>query len=199
MKKIVLIEDRPQRLKQFLDNKQIDELKESCTYPSEIIGTIKETLNNRDIPDNLKETDLVLFHRSALKDSGLETLIDHCEQNNIDLILFSGGVSQPTYDNREQYQTLIINSGDLYSNRLNNFLKKYTKGKITNLLEILYGEHWQLSILLLIRHFKLIMKDEEEEFRKEEINTNFIEKLSEIVTINGENIDSDINKIIEKI
>jgi hypothetical protein len=155
MKKILLLEDRQERQLQFLPNHEED-LKELESLPHlEMIKGqaftkfIEELAAEADL-SKLLNYDLLIFHRSAIAKKGLVSKInEYVQKNKKSLIYFSGGITQNVYSQLD-YPFLLINSKDLYSNRLILFLRKFSTENI-KLLWILYGDNWQLTYLLKYR------------------------------------------------
>jgi len=197
MKKIILIEDRLERQKQFMSETQIKELSTLIELDLKTLGrAIIEDINDSKISLSLEKSDLLIFHRSVLNNKGIQTLFDYCQKNKKDLILFSGGISQVTY-NGEKFQFLVINSKDFYNDNLIKFLQEYKKGEIQSLLELIYGEKWKLTALLQYRHFKFIMDNELDVREQERIKTNHLERYRNILNEDIEDINKRINSIIE--
>jgi hypothetical protein len=170
MKQVLFIEDRPKRQVQFLPNgeddlKKIKEIKGVDLKKEEECKEIFESVNNGDT-NEIEGYDLLLFHRSALKQKGLNTLREYCKENYTPLILFSGGVSQFNFQN-EEFPFLILNSKDFYSPRLIEFLENFVNDQVENIPELL-GDNWKLSFLMKYRN--LLFIDEEKGEREEEID-----------------------------
>lgn len=197
MKKIILIEDRLERQKQFMSETQIKELSTLIELDLRNLGrAIIEDINDSKISLSLEESDLLIFHRSVLNNKGIQTLFDYCQKNKKDLILFSGGISQVTY-NGEKFQFLVINSKNFYNDNLIQFINEYKKGEVQSLLQLIYGEKWKLAALLQYRHFKFIM-DNELDFREQErIKANHLDRCMDILNEDFGDLDKRINTIIE--
>jgi len=189
MKKIVLIEDRLDRQKQFLEEKEIIELNKIIVYID-----IRITINqvNEKNSENLKDIDLIIFHRSAIDKKGLSFLTEFCNKNDTDLILFTGSISQVSFFTNIS-QVLLINSKDLYSSKLLPFLKNYEKNS-SNLLELVYGDNWKLTYLLKLRHYTNVFNEENDEDTKD-ILENKINIIKGIISFD-KNID-ELDKVIE--
>ena len=99
MKKILLLEDRPGRQMQYLDPEKIKKLKTTkdlkillgndCRY-------MIDKLNHAD-DSELNDFTLIIIHRSALSNVGIDTVTNHCKVNNKYLVFFSGGISQSLF------------------------------------------------------------------------------------------------------
>jgi hypothetical protein len=159
-KKIILIENRPTRQKIYLPNQEKDQEvlmgMESLSHYVNDTKTINEFLKNKNF-NFLLDYDLIMIHRSFLNEiSGgalVNELIRFCERYQKDLIYFSGGISSSSFIKQDDFNFLLINSKDFYSN-LVSFLNNYKDGLVENLLELRYGKSWKLSYLLRLREFE---------------------------------------------
>ncbi|SIQ92716.1 hypothetical protein [Maribacter ulvicola] len=195
MKKILLIEDRPGRQAQFFNNDEITYLN-SLNYlnmPSE--DKCREWLNvlNSKEQNGFNTYNLVIVHKSSLKPIGLSNLRELCKKNQIDLILFSGGLSQVLYQTME-FKSLSINSSNLYTDRLKEFLENYSNGLIVSLLELVYGDQWKLEVLLRYRQLKTRYDAEPNNEVKFELEDQ-ISTLGQTIKDEIKNIDNSIDKI----
>lgn len=199
MNEIILIEDRPGRQRQFLTEKQFGML---CEKPylnmpqEEICRTLIDEINSNNTSSLLKYS-LVMIHRSSLDRNGLKAIDDLCNVQKIDLILFSGGLSQLIYA-REKYQSLSLNSKEFYNNHLISFLDKYSQEKTTSLLELVYQSNWKLELLMRCRLLKTKEMFEEDEF-VQVILEEEIKQIEKITGISSDSVNSEINKIITTI
>jgi hypothetical protein len=144
MKKVILIEDRPNRQVDFLKriNKDLDEisiLENICGF--EKFNHYKEILSSGSL-NELDKYQVIIFHRSALSGSERLRLIDFSRKNAKTLVLFSGGISSVTLQKLGAGTLLTINSKDLYSYSLINYLKS----KELNVLELAFGENWKINL-----------------------------------------------------
>lgn len=199
MNEIILIEDRPGRQRQFLTDKQFGMLceKSYLSMPQEeICRALIDEINSNNTSSLLRYS-LVIIHRSSLARSGLKALDDLCKTQKIDLILFSGGLSQLTYV-REKYQSLSLNSKEFYNNYLTNFLDKYSNEKTISLLELVYQSNWKLGLLLRHRLLKTKEMFEEDEF-VQVILEEEMKQIEKITGISSDSVGSEINKIITSI
>ena len=203
MKKILFIEDRPARQSQFLNSEQIKELKElnNLEMPqedkcSEWISDINK--KNKEV--DLSDYNLIIIHRSSLNQDGLKNLYSSCEKKKIDLILFSGGLSQITYQN-EKFEILSINSKDFYSERLLPFIKKYIDNKTNSLPELIYGDRWEIALLLQYRLLKTKYELEEEGVVKIRLEDelNNLKKSCGLEELEEKVEDEIVNKKIDKL
>lgn len=196
MNEIILIEDRPGRQRQFLTDKQFGMLceKSYLNMPQEeICRTLIDEINSNNTSSLLRYS-LVMIHRSSLDRNGLKAIDDLCNVQKIDLILFSGGLSQLIYA-REKYQSLSLNSKEFYNNHLISFLDKYSQEKTTSLLELVYQSNWKLELLMRYRLLKTKEMFEEDEF-VQVILEEEIKLIEKITGISSDSINSEINKII---
>ena len=199
MNEIILIEDRPGRQRQFLTEKQFGMLceKSYLNMPQEeICRTLIDEINSNNTSSLLKYS-LVMIHRSSLDRNGLKAIEDLCNVQKIDLILFSGGLSQLIYA-REKYQSLSLNSKEFYNNHLISFLEKYSQEKTTSLLELVYQSNWKLELLMRYRLLKTKEMFEEDEF-VQVILEEEIKQIEKITGISSDSVNSEINKIITTI
>lgn len=199
MNEIILIEDRPGRQKQFLTDKQFGILceKSYLNMPQEeICKTLIDEINSNNTSSLLKYS-LVMIHRSSLDRNGLKAIDDLCNVQKIDLILFSGGLSQLIYA-REKYQSLSLNSKEFYHNHLISFLDKYSQEKTTSLLELVYQSNWKLELLMRYRILKTKEMFEEDEF-VQVILEEEIKQIEKITGISSDSVNTEINKIITTI
>ena len=141
MKKILLIEDRLERQKLFMDDTKID-----LTSYSDILDNITdnkykillEQLKNDTFNFDAYET--IISHKSAFHDDNrsiLNKIKNHCKFGEKQLVLFSGGITANYYDNAE-YEFMELNSKIFYSNNLKLFLEDARKNK-PNLLILSFG------------------------------------------------------------
>lgn len=202
MKQVLFLEDRPERQRIFLPNKakDVDELSKIDELIMPVFDDCKKNISSinleeYEIGNNIS---LIIIHKTSLSTQGLHYINSICEKNNIDLILFSGGIDQMIYNN-EKNNVLELNSSDFYTNRLIPFLKKYIKENHTNLLELV-NPNWQISYWFLLRQLQHTVEVEQgnAEIDDDRIN-NLKNKINNIVNILE--IDSNLNeiKIDEKI
>ena len=198
MKKILLIEDRPARQSQFLNPEQIEKLKElnNLEMPQEDkCSTWISNINSQEV--DLSDYNLIMIHRSSLDQGGLKNLYSSCEKKKIDLILFSGGHSQITYQN-EKIEILSLNSKDFYSEQLLPFIKKYIDNKTNSLLELIYGDKWEIAQLLQYRLFKTKYELEENDEVKIRLEDE-LNNLKKSCGLEEEVEDETVNKKIDKL
>jgi len=189
MKNILLIEDRPERKKQFLESSEIKTL---SNYPflKEVsfqeLNIIKQELLSNEKPF-LNDYDLIMTHKSALTFAEQDSLVTLKSS-----VFFSGGISQSFYSENPN-PVLHINSKEFYSNNLIEFLTNIQNNNEIELLILQFGQKWKLNLLLNLRD-KLTQKiysKISEEIYPEDFDELFTEKL---MTLNWE---SDTRKEIE--
>ncbi len=113
-KKILLIEDRPGRQAQFLNNEEINSLKILDCLNMPLKDKCREWINYINSNDftSVDSHDLVIVHKSSLKTKGLNNLREVCKRDKVELILFSGGLTQVLYQ-KVEFPSLSINSSVL--------------------------------------------------------------------------------------
>lgn len=192
IKKILLIEDRPGRQAQYLNDEQIYILNnlDYLDVPKEdqCRGWLND-INSNNL-SSLCSYRLIIIHKSSLKSKGLNNLREICKKEKIDLILFSGGLSQVVYQEKE-FQSLSINSSVLYTEKLKNFLENYSIGLTGRLLELAYGEQWRLEIMLRYRLLRTRYKAE--------LNNEVKFELEDELSILGQTIQQDIKNLDNEI
>lgn len=152
MKKILLIEDRQERQKKFLNYTNID-LKAYSDMIENIIGgaydNLYESLKNGKI--NFDNYSMVIAHKSAFNGDTQEILYGiekECKKRAIPLVLFSGGITANYYEEEKNFKKLELNSKDFYSQNLQLFLNNYRENGKIELLMLSYGKRWKLDIVL---------------------------------------------------
>jgi hypothetical protein len=144
MKKVILIEDRPNRQIDFVKeiNKSLNEisiLENICGF--EKFNLFKEILSSSHLTE-FDKYEVIIIHRSALSSTERLRLIDFARKNSKVLVLFSGGISSISLQKLGNGNLLTINSKDLYSNSLINFLNN----NATNILELAFGVNWKINL-----------------------------------------------------
>jgi hypothetical protein len=179
--KILFLEDRPSRQKLFLpyNEKDVEKLHSITDVfmpeSNECLDIIAKINNGYyQFGENLK---LIIVHKSALKTTGLENINQFCKEKKVDLVCFSGGTNQLTY-NHDDYEFVNLNSTDLYTKRLIPFLEDVIAEKSETLLE-LTNKNWQLSYLFLARQIIGSLDLESDD----DVKFNFQERLEELKTI----------------
>ena len=144
MKKVILIEDRPNRQIDFTkkisrDLNEISTLENICGF--EKFNLYKKILSSSSL-DELDKYEVIIIHRSALSGTERLKLIDFARRNSKTLVLFSGGISSVSLQKLDAGTLLTINSKDLYSRSLINYLDR---GDL-NILELAFGENWKINL-----------------------------------------------------
>lgn len=199
--KILFLEDRPSRQKQFLPNKEKDV--EKIKAMSEIFmpeavecKIIISQINNESYQFEDSKLQLIIVHKSALDTKGLTYLNIICREKIVKLVCFSGGTSQVIYNN-DDFEFLNLNSSDFYTERLIPFLEKVVAGEENNLLEITNAQ-WKLSYMLLARQILESINLEEDEDSKLRLESK-LEQIRKLVNIdNIGHLSKEITKNILK-
>ncbi len=199
--KVLFLEDRPDRQKLFLPNKEKDVIELSqiseINLPKEnVCKEILEQINvGRFVPD--EKLKLIIVHRSALKSSGISYLNGIGKNTKIKLIYFSGGISQTTYFN-DSFEQININSSDFYSDLLIPFLKRFIEDENTNLLEV-YNKNWKLSYLLLYRQIKSNLEIETDDVGANSPKRIFERRIKNLEKILGNELTNQIDLNIDNL
>jgi len=207
MKKILLVEDIPQRQSNFLEKQGIDLL----PFSERLINCAEEqyhSLIDEIIENKIDWTQYstIIIHRSGFE-TQREILKDICQENLIKLVFFSGGISSTFYTDKP-YEFLQLNSKDLYTQNLKLFLESNED----NLLELAYGDKWEINILLnKLEKINKFIEDNKLNGNQEKvlysdfsikINIDLLKKLIEDLPIEDGMITiivTDIEKISKKI
>ena len=170
MKKILLIEDKPERQKYFLDEVNMDLSKYTDKVDNKIDDAYKkmekslvdikmdtekfkyDNVSENDEPENILENYTVIcVHSSAFDDdrvSIFDRLEKHCEDKGIPLIVFSGANDNDSYTvKNRKLKILNLKEKTFYSKNLEIFLNDYD-GVSPNVLMLSYGMHWKTSVYL---------------------------------------------------
>ena len=153
MNKIILIEDRPERMNIFLDSikdKSFGRYSFFYIVTGSEFDKVKNIISNPDQTEQyFREYSVIICHRSAFGEDVRINLQNHCREKKKPLVLFSGSISQSFFQVL-QNPLLSLNSKTLYSNNLFLFLDECSKGNI-ELMILQYGDNWQINLLLTIR------------------------------------------------
>ena len=138
-KEILIVDDRPKRPSLHLDTEELDELRS--------LVTMSETLEVED----LEQYDLIAIHRSYVINKGLGDQLDNLiKKNGLYVILFSGGIGQPTITSNGHLA--IIGSDLFYSKNLIDFCKDLSGTDSIQLYKLVYGvKKWQLPLYSRLR------------------------------------------------
>lgn len=172
MKKILLIEDRIERLDKYIETTGFDIKTLDVLEQRESLGDV-----------DLGEYSMIITHRSAYGDNDqniLDFLKKHCEETNTKLVFFSGGISS-TFYSKSKFEFLLLNSQAFYSDNLQLFLNDAVKNEEPNLLLLGYGENWKINIILnTLEKINLFISDNE---GKEIIKFNNFKTVTKIENI----------------
>lgn len=208
MRKILLLEDRPERQRMFLPNGENDVsvLRNMQDIVMPELEYCKTTISNINSNKNfiIEEISLIVLHESSLTTQGLRFLNKICKENKIGAILFSGGISQTAFNN-EDYDMLYVNSSDLYTERFISFLEKYINDISTHLLELV-NPNWRISYWFLLRQLLNTKEIEEKsnnpDFDRIDVLEDKIENAFKILEIDSSKFNShtdSLNKEIKKL
>lgn len=144
--KALLIEDRIQRQQNQLGDKLVDLF--NISFLTNISGgqnfnDIWDKLNNKEY-SVLDEYDVIMLHRSAFDTNTRNGLIEYLKKTDKKVVFFSGGISSCQSNKIENLDFLLINVNEFYSENLFLFLNNNAQ----NLLELAFGNKWQISILM---------------------------------------------------
>lgn len=184
--KIVLIEDRTERQRRLLSpfGLTVNDLLQKEGLDAGEFRIYLDSLENEKM-EIFDEYDLIMGHKTALG-SNSSRLIEYCEKERKDLILFSGGVSSSTFLSMNKKQSddkecayLQVSDVQFYSKHLIPFIEKYLKGDFESLIEIKEGENWRKGYLMRYRELLALEEaDQREKHLKETINLEGILKFS---------------------
>ena len=201
--KIIFLEDRPDRQKQFLPNKSedVEKLKniDGLFLPDvNECKKIVEQINNQNYII-ASETRLIFVHRSIIKNMGISYLNNQCKSKKIKLVYYSGGIRQSIFNN-DGFEQLNLNSSDLYSDLLIPFCEKFIKESNTSLLEVFHKD-WKLTYLMLYRQLvKNADLTKEEGNNPDSYEFQLKQRIQRIELVIGtkdiEDIERQINKLI---
>lgn len=149
MRKILLIEDRSHRQKDFLRLSNINLNDYTDILDNKIDNKYEEFI--KDIQNDsfdLSIYDVIIAHQSIFINDFklmLGKLKNYCKDNHKKLVLFSGG-NEISYIN-DEYEELGLSSEDFYSQNLKLFLENFKQNKI-NIRILSFGNKWKLNIIL---------------------------------------------------
>lgn len=208
MRKILFLEDRPERQRIFLPNGENDVsvLRNMRNIVMPELEDCKITISNINsnktfIMDGIS---MIIIHESSLSTPGLIYLNKKCKENKISAILYSGGISQTAFNN-DDYDMLYVNSSDLYTERFIPFLENYINDSSSHLLELI-NANWRISYWFLLRQLlntkEIEEKSKNPDFDRIDVLEDKIEKASKVLGIElsqfNSNTDS-LNKEIKKL
>ena len=149
MRKILLIEDRSHRQKDFLRLWNINLNDYTDILDNKIDNKYEEFI--KDIQNDsfdLSIYDVIIAHQYIFINDFkliLGKLKNYCKDNHKKLVLFSGG-NETSYIN-DEYEELGLSSEDFYSQNLKLFLENFKQNKI-NIRILSFGNKWKLNIIL---------------------------------------------------
>ena len=152
MRKIMLIDDRTIRQIKFMEETGID-INAFSDVMDNFTDDKYEVLLDEFRNDNfsiLNNYDVIITHRSAygeINSKVLDKFKEICKQEKKSLVFFSGGISSITYF-KQPFEFLLVNSQMFYSKTLELFLENYKETFKVNILQIPYGNRWNINILL---------------------------------------------------
>ncbi len=152
MSKVLLIEDRLDRMNHFLkmrnlDLSQFDIL--DTTHEANFLN-IKQQVNEKDL-QLFNGLDVLMVHQSAWSLDELKIIENYCESSQKTLILFTGG-NTASHVSLNPYPLLRIHVNDFYSKNLELYLKEFHSTNESNLAILQYGKKWKLSALMEARN-----------------------------------------------
>ena len=203
-KKILLIEDRPERQKLNLLMRQTESsvLDKMWFLKNDDANLNLDLVNDNDF-SFMAEYDLILAHKSALEalsnGSKSRSLISFCKDAEKDLIMFSGGITTSFYATERKFRYLLVNDSDFYSYHFITFLKNYSVGNVESLIEIQEGPTWRLSYLMRCRELLAIDIIEEPEAQNKELQKlELLLKLDKSLSTSEDKL-KEINTEIEQL
>lgn len=203
MKQVIILDDAKERQDLILGEENVKEL--ISLENVNVLEDFTETLQNlkKSRFECLKNIDLLIIHKSAIEDN-LSELFNYAETASLELVLFSGNISNVDYAERD-FKLLQISSTHLYSNLLIKFLRKYISEESPHLTEIVYGINWKLNYLLRLRQLLNLEaqgedledhEDPEREFiTKQDIKDSCLKVIGEEM-ISIQMVNDRINQII---
>ena len=189
MGKILIIDERAERKKNLMREKDLSKLQK---YEQEGVLVMLSSFpfsgcSNEELDVAFADYNVIAIHRSLMQSARVINLIDeYCRTSKKSSIIFSGGTSVNDISNNSM--RLSINASDFYSTKLIDYIERQ-KNEInsTSILELLYGKSWRLPLLLEYRNllWRDGMTDEDEDRLRRAIDPSRQEPLS-YDTINDE-------------
>lgn len=144
--KSILIEDRIKRQQNQLGIRYDEFI--NMPFLNNIAGgqsfvDIQSKLNNKEY-SVLEEYEVIMLHRSAFDTNTRNGLIEYFKKTYKKVVFFSGGISGCQINKIGSLEFLLINVNQFYSENLFLFLHNDSQ----NLLELAFGNKWQISILM---------------------------------------------------
>lgn len=156
MSKILIVDDRVNRQLQQFGKSNVNLISGNCDNRTSLPDYEKES--SYDFENKLNGYSLIAVHLSWLKENRIQNeIIDYAKKNSKYLIVFSGGISQT---NMIEKYILFLNSKDFYSENLVNLVSSELDDKC--LYKVLYGDKWELCLLLRYRQIIWLYSNEED-------------------------------------
>ena len=202
MKKVIIVDDRLERMKLHLSTESLTDLKsleeDGLLMIATEISSGKDGINSVFI-----DYDIIAVHRSYLANTSMSNSFnEYVKRSNKYFIVFSGGISQSILSNKGHL--LNINSSDFYTPELPGFIKKFCSenGIESPLLQYLYGDSWRLTLLLQYRHLLWTYGDIDD--IDDDLDENMAEELHDIlwggdINVSMKDINAEIESIYESI
>jgi hypothetical protein len=146
MRKVIIIDDRVERQKQYLSDKDLQSL-------SAIDGVVLCYQICMEL-DSYNDYDLLAFHRSALVERNiLSAVVDYCKKNGKYLVTFSGGINNNNFYTDHYIE---LNSKTFYRiDRLKAFLQDFCQGDgDVHILRLVYGDNWLMPFIVKYNHLR---------------------------------------------
>lgn len=154
MKRVLLLEDRIKRQETYITNADVNLQKyiDSDILDNKIGLKYTEVVKlfEKFITENGKNYKIIIAHESALKSiNKIDFLKEFCNENNLSLVLFSGGINFSSYSNNN-YELVYLNSRDLYSKNFLLLLDDINDNDSYDLLQLIYGKNYKKNIILSV-------------------------------------------------
>lgn len=155
MSRAILIEDRPERQRIFLERKKVNLDEFNCLRNlnggNDPARFKKSFLDEGQMEKELTRFDVIMTHRSAWGSEIRMSLREFCQAEKKALVYFSGGISSTTFYQKDKFQFLTMNSGDFYGSHLSLFLASLTNDSPVNLRILAFGDNWKFELLSKLR------------------------------------------------
>lgn len=152
MNKVILIEDRTERMKKNLKEEKISLSGYAFLdiYGKKYVEKFRKKLNMNDLKQ-LDQYAVIMTHQSVWKENERKTMKDYCKEKNKSLVFFSGGNSKSYYKEKPT-AVLTIDVNKFYSSNLKVFLDYIKDYDQIDLPRLQYGKKWKLDVLLKSRN-----------------------------------------------
>ena len=178
MKKVIIIDDRLERIKLHLSADSLNDLK-SLEHNGKL-NIVTEISSANSLDSAFFEYDIIAVHRTYLTNtSKSNSFNEYVKRSNKYFFVFSGGIPQNILSKKGHL--LNINSSDFYTPELPKFIEKYCSEDNfeSPLLRYLYGDSWRLTLLLQYRHLLWTYGDIND--IDDEMDDNTAEELQDIL------------------